>query len=755
MGPEDAAEPAPPDEPVYQNIGRYSLRKAGAAEKFWALDPSRAKDAVGVLVGAEVTPTIWGADFSTLKMPPQFGVFDIVISVSDDYAELTKEELKGEALADRYNSIFISGKPAKKEMPLPVDAGREARIAFAVLVPDGESEWEGELTLEATLAAGGKKAITLKLKVEARQVVDDLWIFFIPNKPASYPKKAHAWCKVRVVDTAEQPLGGVAAKVKVLRNNVGGEYKHINRRAALASADDGFLASHGLRKVLGLPIDYPLIFNLVKDGCVDRGHMLKIAEAEARHNLDPLVEPPERLRIPMLMVEDVDLSASSLLIDPGHGVVYDDSNRRSQEWFAASKLGDEIARILGDRFRLPAGNVYWTRTAGFGLISAHDLARKSAPEDGADRFGISLLDPADRRIHVKAHASIAADDRLKALSDLLSTPLDAADAPQAVAEADRHALLHDNLETVEAAVRRRVIAHHGRWRVKPESFAWNAEHGRCTYDIQRRVGRRWDDAGTGAAGWSAAEGNYVLSFEIEHPLPAETALAAALPRLRLLPADTFHVTDAMMRRLEDRSARWSLKSEIGGDEAFQAAARASMQAAGALDYMKSKMQWSNDRPTGDPLLEHGPKGWNVSRRKAYFVSAGTDFIISIHKNGNNAGSQQIGYAACIAASSPPEDARRIARTFVKYMDPFDQGVTQGGVMPHASAGLVVAGAHRTKYVYFELEFMDTHLPGGVRYQYDAMLSAAYLSRVAEQAVAGLVEWLLLKQDTATFDAIKW
>jgi hypothetical protein len=313
-------------------------------------------------------------------------------------------------------------------------------------------------------------------------------------------------------------------------------------------------------------------------------------------------------------------------------------------------------------------------------------------------------------------------------------------------------LLQDNLATVEAAVKRRVSSHRSLWRVKADTFAWDAGESACVYGIERKVGTHWQYAGTGSSGWRSDLNNYALSFSIVTPLADEATASAGSPRLQINQTDRFVLADGMLRRLEERSARWSLANEIGGDTAFQASARSAMRAAGALDYMRSKMRWSNDRPANDELLMHGTMGWNVTRRKNYLDAMATDFVFTIHKNGNN-GSQQIGYTGLVGLT-PPADSRRIARTFVKYMDPFDQGVTAGGVMPH-TVGMVSSGAYRSRYIYFELEFMDTLLPDGGAYQYQEMLSPAYLSRVAEQAVAGLVEWLLLPQDQATFDAITW
>jgi hypothetical protein len=67
-------------------------------------------------------------------------------------------------------------------------------------------------------------------------------------------------------------------------------------------------------------------------------------------------------------------------------------------------------------------------------------------------------------------------------------------------------------------------------------------------------------------------------------------------------------------------------------------------------------------------------------------------------------------------------------------------------------------ARRAKHVYFELEFMTSTIldnPGiraadDSRYQYQAMVESAFIDRVAEQIVAGVVEFLLEPQgDIAT------
>jgi hypothetical protein len=94
----------------------------------------------------------------------------------------------------------------------------------------------------------------------------------------------------------------------------------------------------------------------------------------------------------------------------------------------------------------------------------------------------------------------------------------------------------------------------------------------------------------------------------------------------------------------------------------------------------------------------------------------------------------------------------------KYVDPFDQGLSGSGIYTdHDNIWLVDAGAHLTKYVYLELEFMDLKSPRDASvYQYKEMLDEeTYFSKVAEQIAAGILEFLLLPQDQVTFDAIKF
>ena len=135
-----------------------------------------------------------------------------------------------------------------------------------------------------------------------------------------------------------------------------------------------------------------------------------------------------------------------------------------------------------------------------------------------------------------------------------------------------------------------------------------------------------------------------------------------------------------------------------------------MEAHDALNYMKQWCQWSNDRPANNPLLvrpshatdplgqhcldPNGTMGWDVRERRKFFSTVASDFIFSIHENALDPGQEQIGYAGVIAANNPLPDQKRIARTFVKYMDPLNQGLYSHGIYPHTIAALVLGQIRR-------------------------------------------------------------
>ncbi len=213
---------------------------------------------------------------------------------------------------------------------------------------------------------------------------------------------------------------------------------------------------------------------------------------------------------------------------PRHGVVYADrGNRRSQEWLSAHKLADRIADLLTGRFNVPAGNIYLTRTAGFGLIAPGELDESAAPENGGRRYVFDLTDPANRRIRVTANTPVAADERLLALSEPLLTTHGADDATQAVPAARRSDLLQLNAATVQNAVARRFSALNLHWRIAAGTFGWDADFAAYSFTAERRrPNGTWVAAGAASAGWDDGQGQYTIAVAVDHPTAAENAALA-------------------------------------------------------------------------------------------------------------------------------------------------------------------------------------------------------------------------------------
>jgi len=766
----------PPRRTTLQKVGRYTVSKGGNADKFWPLDPNQVNDVRSVFEAtADVMPTIWGSDLNTLVLPPRYGIFDIIIHFSDDFEDLDQKEIQADSLQADYSFPWLMGRPTKTEAVLAADEFQNAHIAFAVYIEQGKDEFVGKLQLEANLKAGPVKKIELQIKVKVFKKADDLFVFFVCHKAAKEPiseapKVTHTWVKMQAVGKDGKPIEDAMTEVQILRDNLPHGYQDRQRRVYLYSQDDGFYAAFSTRKTVGLPMQWPIIFRATKDGYVMRGHMLRLEGADTKNNLEPLAAPATRTHIPMLADAEADLSNFSFLLDPGHGVVYSDTgNRRSQEWLSADMLADKISDLLTGRFNVPAGNIYWTRTAGFGLIAPEDIAEPTAPERGARRYVFDLGDPAQRKIRVDSNTPVALDSRLKTMSDLLLTTHDDDNNPQPVPDDRRSDLLQLNAATVQAAVTRRLNALNLHWRIADGTFQWDGNPGYAFNVQRRRPNGKWEDAGSASAGWDTDQEQYLISADIDAPTAAETAALAQTLAIQINQADWFTLDDDMMRTLEDRSARWSIQSEIGFDPQAAAAVtqdwldrtRDAMDGAGAFDHMKQKIRWSNDHLPPKPGLTHKTMGWDAGVRRDYFNHYDNqnpppwDFIVTIHENGNFNGSQMIGFDALVAQNNPLPEQLRIAKTFVKYVDPFDQGTAGGGISPSAVAGLVNSGGHRTKYVFLELEFMDTHIKGTPDFQYQDMLSDRYLNDVSQAIVAAMVEWLVLRQDQGTFDAVKY
>jgi hypothetical protein len=417
----------------------------------------------------------------------------------------------------------------------------------------------------------------------------------------------------------------------------------------------------------------------------------------------------------MTKTANAKLAGKKVMFDPGHGVAYAlVKQRRSQEWFVAHKLADRIADILVAEHGVAPADVSWTKTAGFGLIEPANVHKATAPEDGRKRF---KLDLPGKRIAAKLAAV-----RLDEIAGLLITRHQGtADAAVAPAEADWNGWLARQaagVNTIIARIDHGLAAQHQR--VRPGSVRWHV-----------------------------ATHRYVYTQERTNPAPGTNPVVADPVNVPLALTDWFSLDATALDALADRTARWALQCEIGGDAAFQTRARAAMKAAGALAYIKDcVLKYLNVAAPHPYLVQE--MAWGPNDRRDHFNNHGgnCDLILTLHENASSSGKG--GMVLVGRQDPPPDDQVRIAKIFVKYLDPFDQGVRQGGVVmpdPGKGVGLLdLANQRRGKYAYFETEFMDAPDPATAgHYRYEEMTTAAFIERVSRQIVHGIVEILLDRQ----------
>ncbi|MGD2063329.1 MAG: hypothetical protein PVF51_07090 [Nitrospirota bacterium] len=725
-------------------IGEYRVRSGNADAPFWRIAPGTEPltlfwNTYSTQI-ALTDPTAW----NTVTMPPPFGLFDIVVRMSEPVVERSLTDAQSVGLL----TTTLSGQPANTPMPMweggsgTVD-NRVANISFAVRIPRGQQHFEGTLVLTAEnagVANAGTKTVRLPLRVGRFERVANLFVQFVATPRRRKPGERYCWIQVPVVDWVggagpPAPLEGAEVVAKILRDNYRRGFNGRNRRVALRSDSGGLAAfrhSDTERTVLGFPTGWPLIFTATQNRHVSRAHLVRLEQADIDHNQNP--HRVSAIQAIAVAVASVHMASKTILVDPGHGVVYGfASQRRSQEWFVAHRIGTRVREILRTRFAVPAANLFMTRTAGFGLIDPGELNRNDAPERGAQRF---VFEIAGRRLRIR-QAALGLQD----LSDLVLTGND--DRPANITEADRNRLITSNAVAVAAIITRIENNLPAGQRVRP-----------------------------GSVHWDTATNRYVCVIERHPPVAGHNAIVDAARNVAITTHDWFILDAAMLENLADRTARWSSERELGsgpganaatGRPAFRTAVQAAMTAEHARRYIREKIIAELDLE--EPYLAGAAipnqyrnketMGWHYRVRRDYINRKNCDVALTIHEN---AGGLTSAGMAMLVGRNPPNDQMRAAKLFMKYVDPFDQGLRRGGIVESGAGQLSAHNARRAKHVYFELEFMTSTIldnPGvraadDSRYQYQAMVESAFIDRVAEQIVAGVVEFLLEPQgDIAT------
>ncbi len=677
------------------------------------------------------------ATWNTLTLLPRFGIFDIVVRMSEPVVESPLTDAQSVDLL----VTSLAGPPVAAAMPMWEDGSgtlehRVANFSFAVPLAQGHQHFDGTLVLTAEQAGpprGRLKTVRLPLRVGAFERVADLFVFFLATAQNRRPQPEYCWVKVpaRIWVGAPNTVPAVGATVdaKILRDNFRNGFDRRNRRVALrtdATGTAAFPHANGDRTVLAFPTAWPMIFTATLGGHVPRAHLARFERADIDHNRNPHQVSAVRI-IPIASARG-GMSASTVLIDPGHGVVYAfASQRRSQEWFVAHRIGVRVREILHDRFGVPEANLFMTRTAGFGLIDPGEVGRQDAPERGARRF---VFEPAGRRLRI-AHALGLHD-----LSDLVLTGAD--DTPANVAPAARDHLIQTNGATVAAIIAR----------------------------IQGSLpaGQRVQ---AGSVRWSTATSRYVCRIERHPPVAAQNPIVDDARPVAITVNDWFALDGAMLANLAHRTARWSVDLELGsgpaanaatGRPSFHAAMDAALLRENASDYMRHAIvdELALEEPYAPgaaiPAVYSGEESmaWHFRVRRDYINRKACHVAITIHENAAGGNVVDARGMAMLVGQGPPAAQVHAAKVFMKYVDPFDQGLRQGGVVESNAGMLAAQNTRRDAHVYFELEFMtstildnpEVRAADPSRYQYDEMSRAGFVDTVSEQIVAGVVEFLL-------------
>jgi N-acetylmuramoyl-L-alanine amidase len=712
---------------MVNKLGDYEVRVGNAAINFWPLPPGTT---VAAATPAPTAPVAPGTP-NTVAVPPAFGIFDIVIGTSQDPHVTT-------SIAAPVIPPTITATPTTSTMPLIPDAAGLTQISFAV--PVTGASFTGKLRLTArrgSTAPGTLVTVDLPLGITAGALAADMFVFFVLH---AHPPRDYIWVKQRVVDQASATtfIDGASGRFKLLRDN--GTFTAPNREFPFTTDATGFVCRTGTpRNVLGLATGWPFIISATHTGHVPRGHLLKPAAQATNTNLAPLAATPD---IRMIQTTNASLATKRIIVDAGHGVVYDHTARRSQEWYVAHQLGDAvIARLTAAPFNVPAANIFRTRTAGFGMIEPGHIAAANAPEAGDTRFEFDLV---NRKVRARVNAV-----SLKVISDLLLTRHDTTtNAALPVAAADRATVLTSNATTLAAIEARLNASLAPNKRVQPGSIRWDPAAGPAL------------PAGGGHAG------DYVFT-EQPNPPPAAGAPPGTVDRHLPINAgasgDWFALDANHMNVLAERSALWSIQSEVGsgpgadaasGRPDFRIAVRDAIRADRGVAYIRNTILAYLNVTAPHAWLSHGIKGWGPTTRNTFFNATACDLCITLHENAGGG----VGGMALIAqpGENPPQDQIRIGKLFLKYVDGFDHGLRQGGVtreLVSNPATMLHSGNHiRDHYYYLESEFMDRVSDAAAnRYQIQDMINGSFLATMADQIVSGIVETLLDRQ--ANMDSI--
>lgn len=608
------------------------------------------------------------------------------------------------------------------------------RIVAAVQIAPGQSSFTGTLQLKIPNRPGALTTISLPISVKLNQRANGFVFGFVNPVTGGIPLGgSYCWTRTRVIDfSSGDPVEDATVVIRLIRDNRnGGISGQAHTSPGLLTNAKGFIAI-GARTAIALPINWPVVFRVSSPDAAQRAQMFKLTSADAT---SATLAAPLALPDIKVVAEGTPLASKRVVLDPGHGVCYASlGHRRSQEWFVTHRVLEKVAKILTGRFGLPTANLSRTRTAGFSIIDPDRLIGNSgAPEVGIGNFVVDLR---DRSVMSKVPRM-----SLVRLSDFLVSQHADSGKKLTVTDADR-ALLAD-----QAALRLIFDRMDGALASKNER-------------VQREA-VTWDPAGKRYTVPTVTTGTPTKVVN-----PANVVV--------LVPGDKVILTDALLERVVERAAVWSILSEIGGGApadtatrrpAFATAAGTAMTTHGARTVMVEacldEVQLSH--PTLAQNLD--PRGWDPPARARFFKtrSPRQDLFVSLHVNANPQPRPRKpplpplppvvtgkGMEVVVPATGMLAATANLAKMAFKYIDWFKQGLhAQADGFQFFDATQIKGNPNMDRYCYLEVEFMDSiQEKAPSKYMYEAMVDDANIDLLASQIVGLIVEALLDPQNTA-------
>jgi hypothetical protein len=716
------------------DIGSYQVFQAGAAIRFWPLvsgttlaNAAPAPPAHPVKPGKPNTIVI-----------ANFGLVDVAIPLPPD-APITRTKV---AAAKLGLPARVAGRGVDRAELFADQSGNPnlAQLTFAVDAGHATRAYDCELRVTIDTAAGARRMDVL---LQVRPGQQENGLFVVPALTKATHSYTWAWVQAVSQARAATKVANAKGLLRILRDNV--TVKDFNREFEVTTNKAGLvmLKAAGLaggtqeRTAVGVPLELPLICDLTAAKFERRAHMFewKPAKRAGHHNNNPNAPG----NVTLIPSTNASLATNRFVLDPGHGVAYADTAGRCYEWFVAHRTAHHIAHLLKTRHKVPAANITFMRTAGLGLIDPTSFvaANPAAPEfePAANKpLGVKALkdgetwfkyDMTARTLRTKV-----ATRTLKHVSDMLfathETKLPYGMNP--IPNAERKKILDENPATISACIARAA----------------------------KRLPKR--TAMAGSERWDATTQKYVFDT---HPA-GKSKGALQTHDIAINTSDVFAVSNASLRRLAERTARWSLLREATSMKFHQDHARPAMLKHNALQYMADACFSEADRPKGDPFLKHGLRGWGFSERRKDMaaMSPVPDITLTLHHNAVGSGDAQ-GIMLIVAKPAIATEAHlRLQKTYLKYVTALNQGLHHKGMNDnHAvspkdpSFSSVVNG-----YAFFECEFMNAPIavgPGasGPPYDYDRMVTDAFVQHLAEEIVAAVVEFLVHPQPDAELDPV--